>query len=112
WAGVEAKLNALDLPNGIGALVNCAGVQVQRGPSLDLGVDALDRLYTHNLRPTFQLVQWADDKFADGASVVNIGSISGATSVKGLAMYGAMKAALHSYSKSLARELAPRVRVN
>lgn len=112
WAAVEEKLNALDLADGIRVLVNCAGVQVQRGPSLDLAVESLDRLFTHNLRPTFLLTQWARDRFAEGASIVNIGSISGVTTVEGLALYGAMKAALHSYSRSLARELAPRVRVN
>jgi NAD(P)-dependent dehydrogenase (short-subunit alcohol dehydrogenase family) len=44
--------------------------------------------------------------------VVNIGSIGGLLALPGRALYGASKAALHHLTRSLARELAPRVRVN
>lgn len=106
---VEAALG--DAP--IDALINCAGVQIRRGPVEEVALSDIDRLYTHNLRPIFEVTQWALSRMREGGSIVNIGSISGAASVPGLAGYGAVKAAVHSFSLSLARELAPRgIRVN
>lgn len=48
-----------------------------------------------------------------GASVVNVSSIEGATPFPGHAHYAAAKAALESYTRSLAQELGPRgIRAN
>lgn len=52
-------------------------------------------------------------KLTDGASVVAISSIGGNRSFNvGIAPYGASKAALLSWMKTVAKELAPRIRVN
>lgn len=113
WEQLETKLAGAVGNSPIDALVNCAGVQIDRGPSTKLDIMSLDLLYAHNLRPVVQMVNWALPLLAPQASIVNIGSISGAKTVPGLAPYGAMKAAMHSYSQSLAAELGPQgFRVN
>ncbi|MGF3054945.1 SDR family NAD(P)-dependent oxidoreductase [Microbacterium sp. YY-01] len=109
---VQAVTDAL-LDEPLDALVNCAGVQIERGPVEDLQLSDLDRLYSHNVRPVFEVTKWALPLLRNGSGIVNIGSISGAASVGNLATYGAMKAAVHSLTRSLSRELGPRgIRVN
>lgn len=49
---------------------------------------------------------------ADGGSIINIASISGARPSPGTAIYGAAKAGLLNLTRSLAQEWGPRVRVN
>lgn len=49
---------------------------------------------------------------ASRGTVVNVGSIGGLLALPGRALYGASKAALHHLTRSLAKELAPEVRVN
>ncbi len=49
----------------------------------------------------------------DGASVINLSSINAYTGMPTTAIYGASKAALNSYTRTAAKELAPRkIRVN
>ncbi|TFD50719.1 SDR family oxidoreductase [Cryobacterium sp. Hh7] len=113
WPEHEARVTAALEGQSIAALINCAGVQIKRSPVEEVALGELDRLYTHNLRPIVEVTQWALPRMVDGGGIVNIGSISGAASVPGLACYGAVKSAVHSFSRSLARELAPRgIRVN
>ncbi|MCZ4314484.1 SDR family NAD(P)-dependent oxidoreductase [Comamonadaceae bacterium G21597-S1] len=68
---------------------------------------------TVNLNGVFHLVRSAIDHLADGGSIVLLSSMSGHTggSVEH-AHYGATKGALVSLTRTLARELGPRVRVN
>lgn len=113
WPEHEARATGALGGQKIDALVNCAGVQITRGPAEVVDLDEMDRLYTHNFRSVVEVTQWALPHMADAGGIVNIGSISGASSVPGLACYGAVKAAIHSFSRSLAIELAPRgIRVN
>ncbi len=49
----------------------------------------------------------------DGASVINLSSINAYTGMSNTAIYGASKAAMNSYTRTAATELAPRkIRVN
>lgn len=72
----------------------------------------LDEMYNVNLRAPLRLIRAAlpDLQHSRGA-VVNVSSIGGVVSTPGRVAYGALKAALNHATRSLARELAPEVRV-
>jgi 3-oxoacyl-[acyl-carrier protein] reductase len=99
-------------------LVNCAGT-TRFVPHADLDAldDALaDEILATNVRGPFAatrallpLLKKSD--LPGGAVVVNISSIAAVTAMGSNVMYCASKAALDNMSKSLARALAPRVRV-
>ncbi len=72
-----------------------------------------DHTIAVNLSGVFHLVRSAIDHLADGGAIVLLSSMSGHTggSVEH-AHYGATKGALVSLTRTLARELGPRLRVN
>ena len=49
----------------------------------------------------------------DGASIINLSSINTYTGISNTAIYAASKAALNSFTRTAAKELAPRkIRIN
>ncbi|MDX3659638.1 SDR family NAD(P)-dependent oxidoreductase [Streptomyces sp. ID05-26A] len=93
-------------------LVNCAGLaRFARLDTADLG--DLDRMLAVNLRAPAALIQALLPALTETrGSVVNVTSIGGVVAMPGRSLYGASKAAINSLTRSLARELAPDVRVN
>ncbi len=99
-------------------LVNCAGVTrfVPHG-DLDALDDALiDNILSTNVRGPFAAVRalrplLEESKQPGGAVVINISSIAGVTAMGSNVIYCASKAAVDNMTKSLARALAPRIRV-
>jgi 3-oxoacyl-[acyl-carrier protein] reductase len=94
-------------------LVNNAGVW---GPT-PLGstsIEQLDAMLDTNIRGLFWMTQAALPYLEDGANIINISSVAGRVGIAaGRSLYGATKAALDSFTKSWALELAPRrIRVN
>jgi NAD(P)-dependent dehydrogenase (short-subunit alcohol dehydrogenase family) len=72
-----------------------------------------DRHFAVNVRGALFGIQAALPVLSDGASVVLVGSIADVMGVTPFSTYGATKAALRSYARSWAAELAPRrIRVN
>lgn len=72
-----------------------------------------DRTFGLNVRALLFAVKAATEFMPDGGSVVLIGSIAGAIGTKGYGVYGATKAAVRSFARTWANELAPRtIRVN
>jgi len=94
------------------ALVNNAGLaRFARLETADL--DDLDRMFRTNLVAPAALIDHAVPALRSArGTVVNVGSIGGVLAMPGRAYYGATKAALSHLTRSLARELAPDVRVN
>ncbi|WP_432931913.1 SDR family NAD(P)-dependent oxidoreductase [Microbispora sp. CA-135349] len=94
------------------AVVNNAGLaRFGRLESIDPAL--FDAMFAVNVRAPAELIRCALPQLrANRGSVVNISSVGGALSMPGRAFYGATKAALNSLTRSLARELAPDVRVN
>ena len=108
-ADVQAKHGRLDV------LVNCAGI-TRYVPHDDL--DALDDrliddIFRVNWRGPFAAVRAFRKLLAAGGDglVINISSIAGVTAMGSNVAYCASKAALDSMTKSLARALAPEIRV-
>ena len=75
--------------------------------------DHFDRHFAVNVRGALFGLQAALPLLSDGASVVLVGSIAAGMGVTPYSTYAATKAALRSYARSWAAELAPRrIRVN
>lgn len=97
------------------ALVNCAGI-TEAVPHDDLdGLDdaLIDRIFATNWRGAFATIRSCRELLSRSHSptIVNISSVSAITGQGSNIAYCASKAALDSMTRSLARALAPTVRV-
>jgi NAD(P)-dependent dehydrogenase (short-subunit alcohol dehydrogenase family) len=96
----------------VDALVNNAGV-ARFATLRDTSPADVALMLATNLAGPLSLIQTAAAHLAARrGAVVNVGSIGGVLALPGRAAYGASKAGLHHLTRSLARELAPDVRVN
>jgi 3-oxoacyl-[acyl-carrier protein] reductase len=98
-------------------LVNNAGItKFAQHNDLD-ALDAEDflRLYKVNVVAVYQMTRAARphlDKTGGKASIVNVSSIAGVTGIGSSIAYASTKGALNTMTLSLARALAPNIRVN
>ena len=91
-------------------LVNNAGI-VNREKFPDITAEAFERILKINtIGPFLAAREFARQAGDDGGSIVNIGSMR--AFVPTIPDYSASKAALHNLTISLAKELAPAIRVN
>lgn len=101
---------------GLDLLVNNAGDWMDKVPVVDCSEAQWDHIFDVNVKSVFLCCQQAARRMIDkgAGAIVNIGSIAGHTGGGGgTAAYGAAKSAVHTFTKALARELAPSgVRVN
>ncbi len=99
----------------IDALINNSGVAMDGVLAL-ARADDVQRMLAVNLEATIRLTRLVVRgmlRQSSSSSIVNISSIVGSRGYSGLAVYGATKAALDGFTRSLARELGPRhIRVN
>jgi len=107
---VRAEFGRLDI------LVNNAGWST-RVPhdELDALTDEIwDRTFDTNLRGAFYAIRAAVPllREQEGSSIVNIASVAGMTGMGSSIAYAASKGAMITMTKSLARALAPAIRVN
>lgn len=96
----------------IDAVVNNAGL-ARFAPLHETDSDDFDAMLKVNVIAPAALIRCALPQLrATRGCVVNISSVGGVLAMPGRSFYGASKAALNSLTRSLARELAPDVRVN
>ncbi|MCB4457310.1 SDR family NAD(P)-dependent oxidoreductase [Leisingera sp. McT4-56] len=95
----------------IDILVNNAGVQVEKTV-----VDSTDTdwelVMGVNCRGVFNMCRAFIPVMSKGASIINIGSISGNTADPSMALYNASKAFVHGLTRSIAVDHGPDVRCN
>jgi NAD(P)-dependent dehydrogenase (short-subunit alcohol dehydrogenase family) len=103
--GVEA---AVERHGRIDVLVNAAGIQL-RGPIAEYDADDWDRQFAVNARGTFlpskHVARHLIER-GDGGRIVNVASQVGKRPSTGIAAYSASKAAVISFTRTLALELA------
>jgi 3-oxoacyl-[acyl-carrier protein] reductase len=106
----------------IDALINCAGT-TRYVPHTDLhGIDDLEfeRVYRVNLIGMYQMTRAATPMLLESSgmeegrtsSVINVSSIAGLNGRGSSIAYAASKGAVNTMTLSLARSLAPKIRVN
>jgi len=91
---------------------------VNAGIFVPTPIGSLDEeVFDHQMGINFKGAVFTTEKFLpilnDGASIINLSSINAYTGMANTAVYAASKAALNSYTRTAATELAPRkIRIN
>ncbi|UJF32482.1 SDR family NAD(P)-dependent oxidoreductase [Paenibacillus hexagrammi] len=101
---------------GLDLLVNNASI-TRHIPLEDLEAadeEVWDELYAVNVKGMFFCARAAAEHMKKGTqgAIVNVGSVAGTTGLGSSMPYAVSKAAVHGLTKSLARALAPKIRVN
>jgi NAD(P)-dependent dehydrogenase (short-subunit alcohol dehydrogenase family) len=118
-AGLTAMAAEIAARYGVcDVLVNCAGVTrfVPHNDLVSLDDALIENILSTNVRGPFATVRamrslLEKSKKEGGAVVINISSIAGVTAMGSNVIYCASKAAVDNMTKSLARALAPKIRV-
>ena len=92
-------------------LVNNAGMQIEK-TILDTSDEEWDALMGVNAKGVFQCCRAFISQMEQGASIINIGSISGRVADPALALYNASKAFVHGLTRSIAVDHGASVRCN
>lgn len=88
------------------AVINCAGI-------MPLHEERRQReIFNVNFWGTLKVIEGVLPRMREGGCIINIASVSGMIADAELPIYAASKAAVISLSKSLAKKLAPKIRVN
>ena len=103
--------------NGLDAWLHFAGVDLLTGPEASWPFEAkLERLWRVDVEPAILLCRAVGRRMveAGGGAIVTMGWDQAETGMEGDSgqAFGATKAAIHAFTKALAVELAPKVRVN
>ena len=107
-AEVDALAEATD---GADILVNNAGLQIEKTVPETTDAD-WDALMGANARGVFNCCRAYIPRMGAGASIINIGSISGDAADPSMALYNASKAFVHGLTRSIAVDHGPRIRCN
>ncbi len=113
-ASVQRAFGAADTKlGGIDGLIHCAGV-VELGRIAEMSLATWKRLMDINLTGTFLVCREAARMLAgkEGATIVNIASAQALQPLANAAAYAASKGGVLTFTKALAADLAPHVRVN
>ena len=112
-ASCEAACVAAAELGTLKVVINCAGVLVATSVD-DWDEDRVQRMFDINVLGMARVTSAASRHMHEGGAIVNISSVSCRIPyVEFMALYGATKAAMESYTRNCATDLAPRnIRVN
>ena len=107
-AATEERFGRLDI------LMNNAGMSPLYDSLAGISEALYDKVLDVNLKGPFRLSALAGEKMAaaDGGSIINVSSVAAVRPTPNELPYGMAKAGLHALTLGLAREYAPKVRVN
>ncbi len=114
WAECDALLDAAYAEFGrLDILVNNAGMSPAMA-SHDMPESLFDSVVNLNFKGPFRLASQAAHRMAqgEGGTILNISSIASLRATPMVVPYAGAKAALNAMTVSLAREYAPKVRIN
>ena len=112
-AAVEALARAaVDTFGGLDIWVNNAGGSPVQAPLVELDEEEWEATLRLNLTAVWRCTRVAAAHMRDGGRVVNISSRAADMTMPGSGHYAAAKAGVNSLTKTFAKELGPRVRVN
>lgn len=114
WNAIDALIAASYAEFGrVDILINNAGMG-PACPSDQVSEALFDSVLNLNFKGPFRLASQIAKRMADGdgGSIINISSTGSLMALPNVVPYGAAKAALNAMTVSLAREYAPKVRVN
>ena len=109
---VDAAFDALaQALGGLDAVFNNAGIS---GPctALEMPPAKWRQTFAVNAEGVFLCAKAAARRMRQGGVILNMGSVSGMVAIPGYADYNASKAAVIQFTRTLALELAPGIRVN
>jgi meso-butanediol dehydrogenase/(S,S)-butanediol dehydrogenase/diacetyl reductase len=108
-----AFAEAVAIMGGVDVLINNAGISIRHGSCLDITADEWNRVIGINLTGAFFVAQAAAKLMvAQGSGViVNMASTNGIMGFRYYTDYNATKAGIIELTKSMAVELAPKIRV-
>jgi NAD(P)-dependent dehydrogenase (short-subunit alcohol dehydrogenase family) len=112
-AVARAVARARDELGRIDGVLNAAGI-ADFGPLGEWSLERFNRMMGIHVAGTFLVSKHAVPvmRGGDGGAIVNIASVAAITAQMFNAPYGAAKAAIAGYTRQLALELAPEIRVN
>ena len=105
--------DAVEQLGGLDLLVIVAGKQQYVDDLADITSEQFDQTYKTNVYALFWMVQEALPHLPAGSSIITTSSIQAYSPSPGLVDYASTKAAINTFSKALAQQVAPKgIRVN
>ena len=101
-----------ELFGSLDVLINNAGISIRHPDITELPVEEWQRVINVDLNGVFYVAQQAAQRMKDpGGVIINMGSTAALVGHPHYADYNAAKAGVHELTKTMALELAPKVRV-
>jgi len=109
----EAVQKTVDAFGALDILVNNAAFQQHQTIITDIDDEQFEKTFKTNIFGYFYMAKAALNHLKEGSSIINTGSITGLEGHKELLDYASTKGAIHSFTKSLAKQLVDKkIRVN